>query len=327
MQLIEQTSWAAESIDEENGVIKGVKILGVESKNNRRYPSKVLQEALPKYEGLGVNLDHQRGNRRVSDGFGRLRAVQLREDGIYGDLEYLRSHPFANQFIEAARRMPEQVGLSQSAEGRVSQANGTAEVESIDLVKSVDVVRYPATTKGLFESSDEQTWTVNTVVIKQVDEGSDPASEEPPTEPTPSDPPADTQAEGDPPPEPDPPAEQPPAEEPPAEQEPPAEEEPPAAETPTVESLQRDLADLRHRLDISEALLAGNVDRSQLTDDQASRLHSLTSREQIEAFVESLPQMTRRQPRSIPQDAPTTYSALREEFISHRRRSRLSRAV
>lgn len=306
MQLIEHTSWASKSIDEEAGVIKGVKIIGKTSKNGREYSTKVLEAAKPKYEGLGINLDHQRGNRRVSDGFGRLRSVELREDGLYGDLEYLKSHPYADQFIESAQRMPEQVGLSHSAEGKVSKQGDKESVEEITAVNSVDVVRYPATTNGLFESTEPEPMKV--VVVKDLSEEDDPPAADPPAEDPPAeDPPAD------------PPAEDPPAEDPPA-------EDPPAEDTPTVESLQQDLNALQHRLDISEALLAGNVDVSSMTEAQTTELRSKATREEIEAFVESLPQMTRRTPRQ-PSEQASSYSQLREEFSRSRRSSRFSRAV
>lgn len=302
MQLIEHTTWASESIDKEAGVIKGVKIVGTQSKNGREYTPKVLEEAKGKYEGLGINLDHQRGNRRVSDGFGRLRSVELREDGLYGDLEYLKSHPFADQFVESAERMPEQVGLSHAAEGRTSQQGDKVVVEAIEEVYSVDVVRYPATTKGLFESADPEPLKV--VVVKDLSEEEDPPAEDPPAE----DPPKE-----------DPPAEDPPAEDPPA-------EDPPAENTPTVESLQADMQALQHRVDISEALLTANVDLSAMTEAQTTEMRSKTTREEIEAFVESLPQMTRLTPRK-PTEQASSYSQLREEFDRSRRSSRFSRAV
>jgi hypothetical protein len=311
MQLIEHTTWASQSIDEEAGVIKGVKILGLESQNGRTYKPDAVETAKKLYEGMGINLDHMKGNRRVSDGFGRLRSVELREDGLYGNLEYLKSHPYADQFVESAKRMPEQVGLSHSAEGKVAKQGDKEVVEEISAVHSVDVVRYPATTKGLFESTDPEPLKV--VVVKDLSEGHDPADEETP----PADPPADPPAE-------DPPVEDPPAEDPPAED--PPVEDPPAEDTPTVESLQQEMRELQHRLDISEALLAGNVDVSSMTEAQTTELRSKQTREEIQAFVESLPQMTRRTPQQ-PAEGASTYSQLREEFDRSRRSSRFRRAV
>ncbi|GAG47207.1 unnamed protein product, partial [marine sediment metagenome] len=147
-------SWSgADSIDEESGIVRGVKILGLESSNGRKYRKSALLDAKKLYEGMGVNLDHREdGKRRVSDGFGRTVNVEMREDGLYGDIEYLQSHPYSSQFVEAARRMPEQLGLSHSAFGEVKQDGDDTYVEAIHRVRSVDLVRYPASTKGLFES-------------------------------------------------------------------------------------------------------------------------------------------------------------------------------
>lgn len=40
------------------GIIKGVKILGLVSKNGRRYRPDALKAALPLYENCQVNIDH-----------------------------------------------------------------------------------------------------------------------------------------------------------------------------------------------------------------------------------------------------------------------------
>lgn len=316
MRLIEHTTWASQSIDEEAGVIKGVKILGLQSKNGRTYKTDAIATAKKLYEGMGINLDHMKGNRRVSDGFGRLRGVELREDGLYGDLEYLKSHPYADQFIESAKRMPEQVGLSHSAEGKVAKQGDQEVVEEISAVHSVDVVRYPATTKGLFEQAEPEPLKV--VIVKDLNE------DDPPAEPSADDQPGDP----DPAPAPDP-AEAPadPPEEEKAEGDPPA--DPPADDTPpepTVESLQQQVADLQHRLDISEALLHSNVDVSSLTETQLADLRSKATRPEMEALIESYPPIARRRPAS-PKGQTVKYDELREDFLADRRRSKVSRAV
>ena len=82
---------------------------------------------------------------------GHPKDVAAREDGLYGDLHYLRSHPLAEMTAEAAERLPEALGLSHNAEGRVAQSGGTAVVEEIVRVRSVDLVADPATTRSLFE--------------------------------------------------------------------------------------------------------------------------------------------------------------------------------
>ena len=59
-QLLEEFSLdgiTPENIDEENGVIRNVKILGKVSKNKREYSEQSRDDAAKCYEGIGVNVD------------------------------------------------------------------------------------------------------------------------------------------------------------------------------------------------------------------------------------------------------------------------------
>lgn len=154
--LVEIThSSASTKVDREAGVIRGVKIIGLESANGRQYSPKALREARQQYEGLSVNIDHPDkagGKRGVKDRFGKLENVREQADGLYGDLPYLKSHPLAEMVAEVAERMPEQLGLSHNAEGRVAVRGGKNIVEQITRVRSVDMVSDPATVRGLFEN-------------------------------------------------------------------------------------------------------------------------------------------------------------------------------
>ncbi|RPI88840.1 MAG: hypothetical protein EHM42_04060 [Planctomycetaceae bacterium] len=157
--LKEVTFSEAPVVDRDQGVIRGVKILGRHSKNNRVYSDAALNQAAYLYEGLAVNLDHPlrsqtAGDRLVADGFGWLTSVGVRESGVFGDLHFLRSHPQAPMIAEAAERNPRRFGLSHNAVGRVALRDGAAIVEAIDRVHSVDVVQNPATCLGLFESEN-----------------------------------------------------------------------------------------------------------------------------------------------------------------------------
>lgn len=156
-RLLETTYSGALRVDRAAGVIRGVKILGSASRNGRTYSDAALDQAATLYEGLGVNIDHPDhdapdADRRFADGFGHLQNVRRTPDGVYGDLVYLKSHALAEQVCEAAERMPEQLGLSHNAEGYVTRRDGRWIVEGITRVRSVDVVRNPATNRGLFES-------------------------------------------------------------------------------------------------------------------------------------------------------------------------------
>lgn len=155
--LLEVTFSEAPVVDRDAGVIRSVKILGRESRNNRVYSDAALNQAAYLYEGLAVNLDHPRpargaGERSVVDGFGWLTAVGVRDAGVFGDLQFLRTHPQAPMIAEAAERNPRRFGLSHNAVGRIVQRDGQNVVESIDRVHSVDLVQNPATSQGLFES-------------------------------------------------------------------------------------------------------------------------------------------------------------------------------
>jgi len=158
--LFEITYSEAPHVDRDAGVIRGVRILGRASRNGREYSDAALQQAARLYEGIGVNLNHPsrpqgEGARLVEDGFGWLQGVALRPDGVYGDLHYFRAHPAAEVIVEAAVRNPRRFGLSHHAEGAVVRQGGKLVVESIESVRSVDLVQNPATTNGLFESEAE----------------------------------------------------------------------------------------------------------------------------------------------------------------------------
>ena len=157
-RLREASDIASAAVDAEAGIIRGVKVLGMQSTNGRVYPRDVIAKALPLYEGARVNVNHpgpaQRAEARgVQDMLGQLVNVRQDADGsAYGDLEYLRSHPVAAVLAEAAQRMPAKLGLSHVVEARVKADGNLQIVEGIERVVSVDLVSEPATTRGLFES-------------------------------------------------------------------------------------------------------------------------------------------------------------------------------
>lgn len=147
------------SIDQENGVIHGVQVLGFESKNGYDYPAKVVEKAVQLYEGVEVNLGHIKdaGQERVLiDGWGVLKNPRfVASEGIKGDLHYLKTHPETPIVLERiSRGFP--AGLSHVAEAVMAKARKGKRglVESIERVVSVDFVRKPATNTSLFESED-----------------------------------------------------------------------------------------------------------------------------------------------------------------------------
>jgi hypothetical protein len=168
--LIELTFSDTHIVDCDAGVIRGVRVLGRQSRNGREYSDRALAEAAALYQGIGVNLNHPdrretNRERPVEAGFGWLEAVEVKGDGVYADLHYLRSHPQAGIIVEAAQRNPKRFGLSHNAEGRLVRQGEKNVVESVEKVRSVDVVQNPATNSGLFESKDK---SMPTRTVKEV---------------------------------------------------------------------------------------------------------------------------------------------------------------
>lgn len=150
----EQMSMNFASIDRARSVIRGVKILGLESRNGRTYPLATLQRAAGLYEGARVNVDHpaKPGEvRSYADRFGSLSDVNVKPTGLYGNLSFNPKHSLAEQFLWDAENCPTNCGLSHNVIGAVVTKNGRKVVESIDKVLSVDLVADPATVGGLFE--------------------------------------------------------------------------------------------------------------------------------------------------------------------------------
>ena len=145
-------------VDRDSGVIHGVRILGPSSLNGRKYTPEAIQKAMNLYENRPVNVDHpgkaDSGQRRVSDRFGWIKNIKYNNQGLDGELHYLKSHPQAEAVIEAAERNPALFGLSHNADGRMVRRGKEYLVEEIVGVRSVDLVADPATTKSLFESLD-----------------------------------------------------------------------------------------------------------------------------------------------------------------------------
>lgn len=143
-------------IDKESGIVFGVKILGMRSRNRRSYPQATLENAIPLYENAKVNLDHPEGDPRKSrsyqDRFGLIRNVRFEHEGLYADFHFNPKHAIAEQLLWDAENSPENVGFSHNVEAIIERENGNVLVREIVSVRSVDLVADPATTNGLFES-------------------------------------------------------------------------------------------------------------------------------------------------------------------------------
>jgi hypothetical protein len=159
-------------IDEDAGVIYGVKLCGRFSENSHGFPGvtegteytrEALKGAVPLYEGAKVYLRHlQRnkpadGQRGPFDYIGVIRNARYddKSDCPRGDLHYRKTHPDSAQLVEDVKRDMGGFGLSHHVPpGKFSHVvkSGRLVINRITAVKSVDLVDDPATTRTLFES-------------------------------------------------------------------------------------------------------------------------------------------------------------------------------
>ena len=145
-------------VDRAASVIRGVKLLGIESRNGRKYLPAALSAAAGLYEGAKVNINHPKGHplsaRDYQDRLGAIRSVAVRGGvGLFGDLHFNPKHALAEQLMWDAEHAPENLGLSHNVEARTARQGNETVVEAILKVQSVDLVADPATTRSLFESS------------------------------------------------------------------------------------------------------------------------------------------------------------------------------
>jgi len=145
-------------VDRQAGVIRGVKILGLQSRNGRQYLPEALAKAVPLYEGAKVNVNHPKGSplspRDYQDRIGVIRGAVLKpNEGLFGDLHFNPKHVLAEQLAWDAEHAPENVGFSHNVQARTSRRDDGLLVEEITRVQSVDLVADPATTRGLYEQN------------------------------------------------------------------------------------------------------------------------------------------------------------------------------
>jgi hypothetical protein len=143
-------------VDREANAIRGVKLIGFESKNNRSYSPDALKSAVTLYEGAKVNLDHitQPGRQRsVTERIGVMKnATYVEGKGVFADFHYNPKHSAIEAFLWDAENNPASTGFSHHAVLQLGPRKDNKDVvESIVAVKSVDLVADPATTSGIFE--------------------------------------------------------------------------------------------------------------------------------------------------------------------------------
>jgi hypothetical protein len=157
-------------VDRTAGVIRGVKLLGLSSRNGRRYREEALTDAVGLYEGAKVNINHPKGHplspRDYQDRLGVVRSVEFRAgEGLFGDLHFNPKHMLSEQLVWDAEHAPQNVGMSHNVLARTKREGDETVVEAITKVQSIDLIADPATTSGLYEhaesSSPKSTADVN----------------------------------------------------------------------------------------------------------------------------------------------------------------------
>jgi hypothetical protein len=146
-------------VDRAAGVIRGVKLLGLSSRNGRRYQEAALAGAVGLYEGAKVNINHPKGHplspRDYQDRLGVVRGVEFRSgEGLFGDLHFNPKHALSEQLVWDAEHAPQNVGMSHNVLARTKRTGDETVVEAITKVQSIDLVADPATTSGLYEHAD-----------------------------------------------------------------------------------------------------------------------------------------------------------------------------
>jgi hypothetical protein len=146
-------------VDRDAGIIRGVKLLGLASRNGRRYRENALTAAVSLYEGAKVNINHPKGHplspRDYQDRLGVVREVQFRSgEGLFGDLHFNPKHALSEQLVWDAEHAPQNVGMSHNVLARTSLDGSDTVVEAITKVQSIDLVADPATTSGLYEHTE-----------------------------------------------------------------------------------------------------------------------------------------------------------------------------
>jgi hypothetical protein len=147
------------AVDPVDGVIHGVKILGLTGKDGRQYTETTLRRAVSLFEGAKVNMDRaaRSTQRSVRDRLGAVCNVRFVEgQGIVADLHFNAKHAQAGQLAWDAEHNPEAATLSPDMDCRTTRASdGALVVTEITKVVSLDLVAGSETSGGLFEHVTE----------------------------------------------------------------------------------------------------------------------------------------------------------------------------
>jgi hypothetical protein len=91
------------TVDRAESTVDGVKLMGWESKNKRRFSEAARQEIFNLCESAKINVNHNTADlsapRNYGDRFGFVMSRTREADGIYGKVKVNPKHPLAEQFF------------------------------------------------------------------------------------------------------------------------------------------------------------------------------------------------------------------------------------
>jgi hypothetical protein len=149
------------NIKKDAGIIEGVLLLTGDkvSKNKTKYTQKILQEAVTRYEGAKMYLDHPAEGvkvRSVRDFGGTYKNVRIEEGKkLKADLHLIPNESIRSTVIPIAEAMPPGVGLSIRDRGHGREEDGIFLVEGFAGKGpfSIDLVMEASVNETLFESN------------------------------------------------------------------------------------------------------------------------------------------------------------------------------
>jgi len=151
MQLLEEAIFEELPDATEKFILKNVKLIGVKSDNNRKYPIEVLQEAKNLYNEVPVYMGHKQGKRVYTERLGVVKNPICKATGLYGDLHLNPFHVNSPAVQWDYENNSKSIGLSHDADGVLEKGV----VKKLKKVYSLDLVTEPATTESLREEVDQ----------------------------------------------------------------------------------------------------------------------------------------------------------------------------
>lgn len=168
------------TVNMEKGVIENVLILtgGKVSRNKTLYTPKAMSEAVNRYDGAKMYLDHPNKDdgpvRSVRDFGGTYRNVRLEEGKLLkADLHLLPNQQIRDIVLPIAEAKPAGVGLSIRDRGRGREEDGVFLVEGFAKGRgfSIDLVTEASVNENLFESEGGDDMKIEDIKLEELQEG------------------------------------------------------------------------------------------------------------------------------------------------------------